>query len=146
MNTAITRRNVSFPGLLGRSVFDDVFDTFFNDIPTHVKHSTQGYPVADIYSDAEGNTVMEFALAGFSKENLTIEVKPEERTLTVAANNTEDGAVSERRIARRSFSKTYVNYDDNLDLARAQARFENGLLSITVPRRPEVQPVAIDIA
>jgi HSP20 family molecular chaperone IbpA len=145
MNTALTRRNVTVPGLLGRSVFDDVFDTFFNDIPTHVKQSTQGYPVADIYSDADGNTVMEFALAGFSKENLTIEVKPEERTLTVAAN-TEDGGTSERRIARRSFSKTYVNYDDNLDLAGAKAQFENGLLSITVPRRPEVKPVAIDIA
>ena len=145
MNTALTRRNVTLPGLLGRSVFDDVFDTFFNDIPTHVKQSTQGYPVADIYSDGDGNTVMEFALAGFSKENLTIEVKPEERTLTVAAN-TEDGGKNERRIARRSFSKTYVNYDDNLDLARAAAKFENGLLSITVPRRPEVEPVSIDIA
>ena len=146
MNTALTRRtNVSFPSLLGRSVFDDVFDTFFNDMPAHVKQSTQGYPVADIYSDADGNTVMEFALAGFSKENLTIEVKPEERTLTVAAN-TDEGGVSERRIARRSFSKTYVNYDDNLDLAQAQARYENGLLSITVPRRPEVAPVAINIA
>ena len=82
MNTAITRRNATFPGLLGRSVFDDIFDSFFTDVPTYVQKSTQGYPVADIYSDAEGNTVMEFALAGFTREELTVEVKPEKRTLT----------------------------------------------------------------
>ena len=145
MNTAITRRNATFPGLLGRSVFDDIFDSFFTDVPTYVQKSTQGYPVADIYSDAEGNTVMEFALAGFTREELTVEVKPEKRTLTVAAI-TDTGENNGRRIARRSFNKTYVNYDDNLDLAGAKAQFENGLLSITVPRRPEVKPVAIDIA
>lgn len=143
MNTAITRTSVH-PGLLGRTVFDDIFDNFFTNVPAYVQKSTQGYPVADIYSDDDGNTIMEFALAGFSKENLTIEVKPEERTLTVAAA-AEDGGQNERRIARRSFKKTYVNYDDNLDLANANACFENGLLSITVPKRPETQPVAINI-
>ena len=143
MNTAIIR-NPSIPGLLGRTVFDDVFSTFFTDVPAYVQKSTQGYPVADIYSDDDGNTVMEFALAGFSKENLTIEVKPEDRTLTVAAA-TDEGGEHERRIARRSFKKTYINYDDNLDLANAKAQFENGLLSIKVPKRPETEPVAINI-
>ena len=144
MNTAITRRNATFPGLLGRTVFDDIFDNFFTDVPTYVQKSTQGYPVADIYGDAEGNTVIEFALAGFNRDELTVEVKPEERTLTVAAI-TETGDNNQRRIARRSFNKTYVNYDDNLDLTRAKASFENGLLSIIVPKRPEVEPVSIDI-
>lgn len=144
MNTALTRRNTSFPGLLGRSVFDDIFDSFFTDVPTYVQKSTQGYPVADIYSDADGNTVMEFALAGFTREQLTVEVKPEKRTLTVSAD-TDTGENGNRRIARRSFNKTYVNYDDNLDLAEAVASFENGLLSIKVPKRPDAQPVAIDI-
>ena len=144
MNTALTRRNATFPGLLGRTVMDDIFDNFFTDVPTYVQKSTQGYPVADIYSDAEGNTVMEFALAGFSREELTVEVKPEKRTLTVAAI-TDTGENNGRRIARRSFNKTYVNYDDNLDLAQAEASFENGLLSIVVPKRPEAQPVSIDI-
>jgi HSP20 family protein len=143
MNTAITR-NSSYPGLLGRTVFDDVFDSFFTNVPAYVQKSTQGYPVADIYSDDEGNTIMEFALAGFLKEDLLIEVKPEDRTLTVAAA-ADEGKRKERRIARRSFKKTYVNYDDHLDLAKAEAQFENGLLSIKVPKRPETKPVAINI-
>ena len=49
------------------------------------------------------------------------------------------------RIARRNFTRTYVNYDDNLDLTQAEATFENGLLSVRVPTRPEAKPLVIDI-
>lgn len=141
MSTALTTFR---PGLLGRTVFDDVFDNFFNDFPSHLRRSTQGYPVADIYRDGEGNTVMEFALAGFTKDDLTIEVKPEKRSITVSASSELD-ADDDRRIARRSFQKTYVNYDDNLNLTLAEASFENGLLSVTVPSRAETKPVSIKI-
>jgi len=135
------------PGLLGRTVFDDVLDGFFNDsFPNLLRQSTQGYPVADIYRTEDGDTVMEFALAGFSKEDLAVEVKPDKRSVTVrakAGSDDEDG--SSRRIARRSFEKTYVNYDNNLDLAAVSAEFENGLLRVVVPPRPEAQPVEVEI-
>ena len=135
------------PGLLGRTVFDDVFDNFFNnvDLPALQRRSTSGYPVADIFKDGEGNTVMEFALAGFSRSELNVDVQPERRSITVSATSSDSEEANNRRIARRNFQKTYVNYDDNLDLSRAEARFENGLLSITVPSRPEVQPLSIEI-
>ena len=45
------------PGLLGSGVFDDVFDNFFTDFPRHLRQSTSGYPVTDIYNDDNGNTV-----------------------------------------------------------------------------------------
>ena len=53
MNTALTTYR---PGLLGRSVFDDIFDSML-DIPTLVQRTTQGYPVADIYRDAFQKTI-----------------------------------------------------------------------------------------
>ena len=135
------------PGLLGRSVFDDVFDGFFNDFPQHLKRSTQGYPVADIYNAEDGSTVMEFALAGFTREDLNIEVKPEKRSITISANAISDSASdASRRIARRNFQKTFINYDDNLDLASTAAFFENGLLTVTVPKRPEAQSLSVKIA
>lgn len=135
------------PGLLGSRVFDDVFDTFFNDsFPNLLRQSTQGYPVADIYRNSDGDTVMEFALAGFLKENLSIDIKPEKRSITVRAETTnEDESVSHRRIAKRSFEKTYVNYDNNLDLAAISANFENGLLRVVVPATSEAKPVSIKI-
>jgi len=134
------------PSLLGSRVFDDVFDSFFTDFPKHLRQSTQGYPVADIYRDGDGNTVMEFALAGFVKDELSIDVQPEKRSITVSASSAEDdGSGVNRRIARRSFHKTYVNYDNNLDLSSACASFENGLLAVKVPQHPEARPLSIDI-
>ena len=43
------------------------------------------------------------------------------------------------------FHVPYVNYDDNLDLSNAKAAFNDGLLTVRVPQRPEVKPVSIDI-
>jgi len=132
------------PTLLGGSIFDDFFNDFFQDAGALQRKTVQGYPVADIYVNDDGSTVMEFALAGFSKQDLTIDVKPEKHSITVSAN-VESSEDNNRRIARRPFAKTYVNYDNNLDLASASASFENGLLTITVPRKPELQPVSIEI-
>ena len=133
------------PSLLGRGVFDDIFDSML-DFPTLMNRTTQGYPVADIYRENNGDTVMEFALAGFSKNDLTIEVKPEKNTVSVSAAHTvPPDAPPGKRIARRSFNKTYVNYDNNLDLNAATAEFENGLLRLVIPQREEVKPLAIEI-
>jgi len=128
------------PSLLGRSIFDELF----GDFPSLARKSTQGYPVADIFSNEDGSTTLEFALAGFSKEDLTIEIQPEKSSLTVKAEATTEGDTS-RRIARRSFQKTFVNYDSNLDLTACAADVHNGHLSGTIPRKEQLQPVIIDI-
>jgi len=143
MSTALSTYR---PSLLGRSVFDDVFTNFFSDFPSHLQRSTSGYPVADIYRSEDGSTVLEFALAGFTRDELAIDIQPDKRSITVSAEsdlNGENGA--SRRIARRSFKKTYINYDDNLNLTDTSATFENGLLTVKVPQQPEAQALAIEI-
>ncbi len=134
------------PSLLGRSVFEDLFDAM--DFPALLNRTTQGYPVADIYKDDDGSTVMEFALAGFQKENLHVEIIPEKREIHVSADSHDDEdqqSVKMRRIARRAFHKTFVNYDSDLDLSRAEASYENGLLRISLPAKPESQPLQVEI-
>lgn len=145
MSDIITYR----PGMLGSRVFDEIFSGFFQDFPRHLQQSTSGYPVADIYTDESGSTVLEFALAGFSKSDLNVDVRPDKKSITVSANmGSEDGdnTITSRRIARRNFTKTYVNYDNNLDLTGVKALFENGLLTVTVPKRAEIKPVQVEIA
>ena len=133
------------PSLLGRTVFDDIFDSML-DFPALMNRTTQGYPVTDMYREKNGDTVLEFALAGFSRDDLSVEIKPEKNSITVTANHSVAPEVSNgKRIARRSFAKTYVNYDNNLDLNATTAEFENGLLRLVVPTRPEVKPLCIDI-
>ena len=133
------------PSLLGRNVFEDIFDSML-DFPQLMHRTTQGYPVADIYREENGDTVMEFALAGFKKEELSIEIRPENKSITVSAN-TEDVAAKERsrRVARRSVTKTYVDYDSDLDLGAPHAEFENGLLRLVVPQRSEAKPLRVEI-
>ena len=135
------------PGLLGHHVFNTFFNDFMNPeyFQTSLNRTVSGYPVADIYQNDEGSTVMEFALAGFGKDELNIDVQPEKRSITVSANPMDSEDRGTRRIARRSFTKTYVNYDDNLDLTQAEAAYVNGLLTVVLPQRPEVQPVQISI-
>ena len=141
MTTLTTYR----PSLLGRSVFDDIFDSML-DFPQLMDKTTRGYPVADIYREEEGDTVMEFALAGFSKDELSVEIKPEKNSITVSAVcESETRPRGRHRVARRSFTKTYINYDSNLDLSETSAEFENGLLRLVVPRRPESKALTIDI-
>ena len=143
MNAITTYR----PGLLGHQVINEVFDNFFNDrdlFSNVLKQSTKGYPVADIYRDDDGSTVLEFALAGFKKKELSVDIQPGKRTITVTGQVDEKNPKSQR-IARRNFTRTFVNYDDNLDLEEAEAQFENGLLTVRVPQRPEAQPLTIEI-
>jgi len=116
------------------------------DFPQLMQRTTQGYPVADIYREDNGDTVMEFALAGFSKEDLSVEIKPEKKSIKVSATQpVNERDESARRIARRGFTKKYVNYDNNLDLTAATAEFENGLLRLVIPTRPEAKPLTIEI-
>ena len=155
MTTSMTayRPNVfsARPSMLGRGVFDDVFESFFNNdsFPTLLRQSTRGYPVADIYRNDNGDTVMEFALAGFDRDELSIDIQPDKRAITVRAQvgsgSGEGGDTTQRRIASRGFTKTFVNYDDNLDLKNAVAAFDNGLLTVTVPQHAEVKPLQLEI-
>ena len=96
------------PGLLGHKVINEVFDNFFSDFPNHLKASTQGYPVADIYRDDDGSTVLEFALAGFKRGELNIDVQPAKRTITITGTANEENT-KRSRIARRNFSANINN-------------------------------------
>ena len=146
MNTSLTMYH---PGLLGSRAFEDVFDNIFNNsFDGMLRKSTQGYPVADIYSEENGDTVMEFALAGFQKESLHVEAIPEKREIHISADShgdEEQPNFDRRRVARRAFHKTFVNYDNNLDLGAITASFENGLLRVVVPTRPETKPLEVKI-
>ena len=144
MSTALS---IHRPGLLGRPVFDELFgNAFFNEFPAYLRQSTQGYPVTDIFRDDAGNTVIEFALAGFSREDLTVDIQPAAGSITVSAETgADDDEKNARRIARRNFKKTYVNYDQNLDLPNTTARYENGLLTVIVPQRAATTPLKVEI-
>ena len=136
----LTQYNI--PNLVGRSVWDDVFTSLFDEPTNLVRRSTEGYPVTDLYCDKEGNSVIECALAGFKKDQLSVEAKDGRITIQADSGGSEE---NERRIARRSFPRTFVDHSGKLDLGNAAASFEDGLLRVTVPPVPEEKATSISI-
>jgi HSP20 family molecular chaperone IbpA len=134
------------PALLGNGAFDRIFDEFFRDPEPYVKQTTNGYPLTDIYKNEDGSQVIEMALAGFSKED--IQIHTEANKITISADGSKlKGTLAEnrRRIAKRAFKKSFVDYHNTLDFGNSDASFENGLLKITIPLRDEVKPRQITI-
>ena len=134
------------PALLGNGAIDRLFEEFFQNPEPYVKQTTNGYPFTDIYKEEDGSQVIEMALAGFSKEDILINT--EANKITISADGSKlKGQLAEnrRRIAKRAFKKSFVDYHNTLDFGSSNATFENGLLRIQIPLRDEVKPRQITI-
>ena len=134
------------PALLGNGAIDRLFEEFFQNPEPYVKQTTNGYPLTDIYKEEDGSQVIEMALAGFSKEDILINT--EANKITISADGSKlKGQLAEnrRRIAKRAFKKSFVDYHNTLDFGNSDATFENGLLRIVIPLREEVKPRQITI-
>ena len=134
------------PALLGNGAIDRLFEEFFQNPEPYVKQTTNGYPLTDIYKEEDGSQVIEMALAGFSKEDIL--VNTEANKITISADGSKlKGQLAEnrRRIAKRAFKKSFVDYHNTLDFGSSNATFENGLLRIQIPLREEVKPRQITI-
>ena len=121
--------------------FDTMFDRLFN-----VPQPSGSYPPYNIRKVDNYNYVIEVALAGFSEND--IEVQVEDGTLTVRSK--EDKDVNEtsyvhRGIAKRMFVRKWTLSDDMIVQA---AEFQNGLLNIklekVVPeeKKPRMIPIS----
>lgn len=142
------KRNANKIGVLSRDdlfsefmiPFDRLFDDFFrNSFPTlqnkyggdfFVKGS---YPKVDI-RDTEESIVIEAAVPGMSKEDISIEV--EDGILKVAGSKSEDDSRNDyiyRELKRSSFRRSW-NLSDQLDHQSVKATFENGMLNIEISK------------
>ena len=130
---------------MGRNAFEQVFEQLFREPGSMIKQSTSGYPITDIYKDEQENQVIEMALAGFSKEDINIEVKENKISIRHEAEPWKGDNRQPRRIAKRSFNRSFVDYHNALNLVKSTATFENGLLKITIPPIAEKQTMVIDI-
>ena len=134
------------PALLGNSAIDRLFEEFFQNPEPYVKQTTNGYPLTDIYKEEDGSQVIEMALAGFSKEDILINTETNKITISAEGSKLKGQlAENSRRIAKRAFKKSFVDYHNTLDFGNSNATFENGLLRINIPLREEVKPRQISI-
>ena len=107
--------------------FDRVFDQLQNYVDNN--KSSSGYPPYNIQKHGELDFNIQMALAGFSKEDIEVEVA--DGVLTVRSVKESDNEADEwtlhRGISYRKFNRKFTLADD---IVVNDAKLENGLLTI----------------
>jgi len=97
-----------------------------NDYVTHQQTST-GFPPYDIRKEGDLNHVIEMALAGFSKDDIEVEVAQGVLTIRSMKENEDNDGTVHRGISYRKFNRKFTLADD---IVVNDAKLENGLLTI----------------
>ena len=127
MTNALTIFNQLRPHTIG---YDDIFDHFNNMFESSWLQNN--YPPYDIIKHSDVKYDVQVALAGYSKEDIDIEVK--ENTLSIkSVKKDEDDKVEvlHRGIAKRYFERHFTIADD---VKVNGAELKNGLLIVSLER------------
>jgi len=106
----------------------------------------QTLPAMDLYFK-EGTYIVELALPGLDKKDVSIEV--EGNCLTISGTYGKEARAEEKRyhyreLRRGSFSRS-VTFPENLDPAKIVAAMEAGVLKIEIPSFRPVEPKKVAI-
>jgi len=110
--------------------FDRVFDTLNRYVDNNV--NSTGFPPYNIQKVGDNNYQIEMALAGFSKDDIEVEVA--DGTLSIRSDKkeeTDDEFTYHRGISYRKFERKFTLADD---LVINGAKLENGMLTIDLER------------
>ena len=110
--------------------FDTIFDRFFNMDITR----DSGYPPYNIRKQNELQYSIELALAGFSKEDIEVEVTDGQLVIRSKENEKEEEkseSFVHKGIARRSFMRTFSLSDD---IIVKGADLKDGMLIVDLER------------
>ena len=108
--------------------YDKMFDNLSRYVDNNV--SSTGFPPYNIRKEGDYHYVIEMALAGFSKEDIEIEVA--DGTLSVRSDKKDDVADNlYRGISFRKFNRKFTLSDD---IVVNDAALDNGMLTINLER------------
>lgn len=113
-----------------------LFDDFFADVP---ELRTRNYqPAVNIKEGEEGFT-LEVAAPGATKEDFELTI--DRNVLTVSSKVENKSEESNEEYTRKEFS--YMNFSrsfnmpETVDLENVKAKYENGILNVSIPKKKE---------
>jgi HSP20 family protein len=120
-------------------------DEFFNhDLQKAFGHDGDTYamPSVNVVESPEAFR-LELAAPGMNKEDFDVKIEKDLLTITAEKQTkTEEGAEKEKYV-RREFHytkfKRSFQLSDNVDATKVEARYENGILHLTVPKKEEAK-------
>ena len=109
--------------------FDRVFDNLSKYVDNNV--TSTGYPPYNIRKEGDYNYVIEMALAGFTREDLEVEVADGVLSIRSVKDSGTDDTSIYRGISFRKFVRKFTIADD---IVVNSAMMENGMLSVDLER------------
>ena len=95
----------------------------------------------DLYEDKE-NTYVRAELPGVNRNDINVEMVEDYLTITAARKTPGTGGKAEESF---SFSRS-VSIPEAVQTDRVAAAYENGVLTVTLPKREEAKPKKITVA
>jgi HSP20 family protein len=127
-----------------RRSFTSIFDDLLNDLPSFEAKdwnaTSFGNPPVNIHETADAFH-LELNVPGRKKEDFKINV--ENGLLTISFEKKDEAAVEGYKTVRREFNyksfKRSFNLDQQVDADNIQAKYENGLLKLLLPKKAEAK-------
>ena len=107
-------------------------------LPTATRCNGGGVTLAGVSEDAE-HYYVKVELPGVKKEDITVEL--DSAVLTVSAKRAVQTAEGEKNA---EFARS-IDVPEGVDAAKIQAVYENGLLTLTLPKPEATKPRRIDV-
>jgi len=132
--------------------FDKFYNEFFSDFDPFKQLGNASYPKCNVI-DKKDVVVVQAAIPGLNKDDVELEINDKDRVITLRANkaSSEEHYAEEdyvrREIKFSSFSRSFSVTDTNLDLVSIEAKYENGVLELNIPKKEpvEIEPIRIKI-
>ncbi len=126
-----------------------LFEEFFNDFPfgSFMPETRDSWiPSVDIL-EKDGNLMLRAELPGMNEKD--IDLKIEGNTLTLKGERKMDSEDKKNNYHRvesyyGSFTRSF-RLPDTLDYEKISADYKNGVLTVTLPQKPEVKPREIPV-
>ena len=140
---SLIKSNVNFPSF--PTLFDDLFSReLFNWNNSNFSSTSTTVPSVNIKETADSFEV-EMAAPGMEKKDFKISL--EGNTLTIASQKQrseekKEEGYSRREFSYQSFQRSFVLPRDVVDDSKIAAKYENGLLHLTIPKLEQAKKKA----
>lgn len=130
------------------SIFEgDIFNRMFDFIDDGSIHNAWSSDPCNVYTTKEGETILEFALVGAEKEDISVTISGQ--TLKIEASppkfEEEENEFYQKKIAQRSLKKNYTLHE-RVDKDGIKSFYKNGLLKVTIPvEKEEIRDIIVDV-
>ena len=126
------------------TAYSPVFNDFFNGVYKNLNKTTghEGYSVPAVNVAENGECFrLELAVPGLTKEDLNINL--EKNVLTISAEKKTENQQNNEKYMRKEFSynsfKRSFHLPEQIETDRIEAKYENGVLNIWIPKKDEAK-------